>query len=444
MNQHFGMPTTAKTAFGALLCLCLAACSDTVSQQVPDIPAALTDQQVSSIWNAWPESLRSEIVSQVYSDRFNTSYRLCPDAAFKAEHSQPFDLSLSDTTLPSAANGDLGCALAGFGHWVVAGRRSGDERQLLSLVHEGKRLLLVEVETDGNRITAVSVVSHPAKRRTLVMRNRPPEAASIIPRWHKTTKIQMSESESLDFLRAMVGQGSFDLAGIGIEDSAVLAARIEQEPGCAQTGECPPIPPCGPARRDNVLLKAAMYPPDQKAEICKHLAAWRHDRHDMAAPDEKVVKRALVLAIQDETPELDASAADGSRVVAEHSKSGYRLISLSSIAPALMTIPRQHFVISDVENLMCKGNDRTQSCSADVSVQAYQRALNMPNSVQRDLIESMAREYRQPLQLRFERRYARWELVDHEETLADLRDWSEANVTKGFVDYFRERASSWR
>jgi hypothetical protein len=426
------------------LCLLTTACGDTAPASSREISASLSDDEVVAIRDGWPESLQDLLVKTVYSDRFTVYYRPCPVEGADADAVRPFSLSVAGLALPTQANGDLGCALAGFGHWVLAGRPTGDGRQLLSLVHEGRRLLQVEVETSGDQIQAVAAIINPAERRTLVLRERPGEAANIISRWHKTTTTPMSKSASLGFFRALLDDATFDLADIGIEDPAITAARIAGEPGCKETGGCAAVPPCGPARRDHALLKAAMYSPEDKSEICRHLAGWRHDRHDAPSPDQKIIKRALVLAIQDETPELDERTASGERIVAEYSKSGYRLIVFSELAPMLMTTPRQHFVVSDVERVRCRGDQAEQVCTAEVSVQTFQRALNMPSSVQRDIIESMAREYTMPMNLTFERRSARWELVDPAQALEDLNSWTDAHVTKGFTEYFRERAANWR
>lgn len=444
MTWAFSVTNVFPLVFVTTLSLLAFGCSDAEPEQSIDIPSTLSDDEVAAIRKGWPESLNDLLIQAVYSDRSNTYYRLCPDQGFNAESIEPFTLTVADIALPDAAQGDLGCALAGFGHWVVAGSRTGENRQLLSLIQEGQHLLQVEVETSGDRIEAVAAIINPAKRRTLVLRDRPDDAAAIISRWHKTSKTPMSRAASLDFFRALLGEGAFDLAGVGLEDPALLAARIAQEPGYKETGDCLDIPPCAAARRDNALLQAAMYDPQDKADICKRLADWRHDRHDVPAPDETIVRRALVLAIQDDAPEIDVRTASGESIVAEHSKSGYRFIVFSERAPALMTIPRQHFVISGVENVVCKGDEEKQACKADVSVQTYQRALNMPSSVQRDIIESMAREYKKQMALTFERRSARWELIESADTLEDLGNWADATVTKGFTQYFRERAANWR
>lgn len=241
---------------------------------------------------------------------------------------------------------------------------------------------------------------------------------------------------------SLVGRGTYDLTAIGVQsaqDKLAADAAVAAEPGCAQTRACA-VPACAPARRDNALLREALFSPDTKADICATLERWHTERHPAEAPTDDVARRAMILALQAAMPEQDVT--DGlSRVVVEHSRAGTRFIAFNEIAPALFTIPLQVQTIRDASVGRCTGDAQALSCDVTVTVEIFSRAAHMPDSVQKVLAEAMLgppRTYDTETTVIFTRRNARWDIADPQAALEAALDWSDALIAKGPVEYFIE------
>ncbi|SEA93435.1 hypothetical protein [Rubrimonas cliftonensis] len=446
----------ARLAYAAALAVCLARSAAAEAPRAVD--GLAPPEQAAAYMASWSDAVRTQVfMGAGRGARFVTPCaRGLTEAAARAAWGVPPDrpvaldplrLLAPGVDLAARHAGDFGCALIEAGFWPVHLTFSGEGRLALTLVQDGARELLVEFETadplDAAEITvdAVSLVAPQRGGRPIVLRPRPADAADHVGRREAETR-ELSAAESLGALAAMAGLGTFDLAAAGVATEASRAeatAAAAAEPGCAETGACV-VPPCGPARRDSAALREALYSPEDKAMICETLAAWRTERHPPGAPDARIVRRALVMALQDLTPEEDVSEGIG-RVVTEHSLSGTRFIVTNTLGVALMGLPLQAQTVRAVEVGRCRGDDARRTCEATAEVELFSRAVNMPESVQKALVEAMLgppRTYEARLSLDFVRRNARWELEAPRAVAGAALDWSEGLILKGPAAYFIE------
>jgi hypothetical protein len=411
---------------------------------------------------------RELLVAHVYSEQFNRFVRPCAadlqidevrasrglGKADLPSLQQRLRLISPGIPLPGDHAGDLSCMLAEAGVWILAVRDTGPGRVVLTMLAGPGNLLEVEVETPVSadseelKLTAVSLVKSPVKGTALLLRPRPADAADLTGRFTRVTEAYMSATDSMRVLAALAGRGDVDLRTVGVTNppqrEAERLARAA-EPGCAETGACE-VMHCGPMQRDNDVTRAALFTPADKAMICDALATWQTERHPPGGPDARTVRRALILALQADLPEAD-QAGPVSRVVVEHTLAGTRMLITSDLLPMLTTLPQVSQAVREVELEGCSGDPERQRCAVRAEVEVFSNARNMPAGPQKEMLEAAFGTLglvERSLSLDFERRNARWHLVDPGAVVAALTDRSAGVVRKGPIDYFVEGIEAMR
>lgn len=421
------------------LALGLGACSsDAQTLRIDD--GYLTAEQANAIRDSWPKETRQQLIDHVYSNRFNRQIRPCGEDPSLADLPAA-KLSGKGFKLPRRHRDDLSCALVEAGVYLLSERgRTGTDFVTLVSVVDGEQVLEIEVQRDEDGVVQQVYGLHAPDVGRLLLRPRPDHAPGI-GRFGKKVEREVSAAKSLDAVRALLGNADFDLSAVGF-GLAPDETDPKDEPGCAETGECPVLA-CAPAPADEPILRQALFSAKDKREIvCPTLERWQTERHRISPPSDAVVRRALVIAAISRAPESD-TRRDGTRVVTEHSTSGTRFVGFSELIPGLVTTPVLSSTVRDVEVTGCKGDERRQRCEAKVVLEVFSRAVNMPgNMPQTALVESLgfpSRTFEKTLALEFRRRNARWQLQDAEATADKLFDLQDARITKTVGDYLLEK-----
>ncbi|MEO0421568.1 MAG: hypothetical protein AAF184_04490 [Pseudomonadota bacterium] len=422
-----------------VLALGLGACSsDAQTLRVDD--GYLTPEQAKAIQDGWPKETRQQLIDHVYSNRFNRRIRPCGEDPALADVPAA-KLSGKGFKLPRRHGDDLSCALVEAGIYLLRERgRSGTDFVTLVGVADGEQVLEIEVQRDEDGVVQQVYGLHAPEIGRLLLRPRP-DGAPGIGRFGKKVEREVSAKQSLDALRALLGEAEFDLSPVGF-GLAPDETDPKDEPGCAETGKCPVLA-CGPAPSDQAILRQALFSAKDKQEIvCPTLARWQTERHRISSPSDAVVRRALVIAAISRAPESD-TRRDGTRIVTEHSNSGTRFVAFSELLPGVVTTPVLSHTVRKVQVIGCEGDKRRQRCSAKVALEVFSRAVNMPkNMPQTALIESLgfpSRSFEKTLTFEFDRRNARWELRDADRVADELFDLQDARITKTVSDYLLEK-----
>ncbi|MEM9385239.1 MAG: hypothetical protein AAGA68_09285 [Pseudomonadota bacterium] len=434
MNLHH-----LRSCLLGALALWLGACSsDAQTLRIDD--GYLTPEQAKTIRDSWPKETRQQLIDYVYSNRFNRQVRPCgEDPAL--ENVPAVKLSGKGFKLPRRHRDDLSCALVEAGIYLLGERgRSSTDFVTLVGVADGERVLEIEVQRDEGGVVQQVYGLHAPDIGRLLLRPRPDNAPGV-GRFGKKVEREVSASQSLDAVRALLGNASFDLSVVGF-GLAPDETDPKDEPGCAETGKCPLLA-CGPAPSDQAVLRQALFSAEDKREIvCPTLERWQTERHRISSPTDNVVRRALVIAAISRAPESD-TRRDGVRIVTEHSTSGTRFVGFSELLPGLVTTPVLSQTVRKVEVIGCEGDKRRQRCEAKVALEVFSRVVNMPrNMPQTALVESLgfpSRSFEKTMTLEFRRRNARWELQDAEKTADALFDLQDARITKTVSDYLVEK-----
>ncbi|MEO0974487.1 MAG: hypothetical protein AAFX85_15465, partial [Pseudomonadota bacterium] len=299
--------------------MCMSGCSSDAQSSLVD-DGYLTPEQAKIITDRWPRELTQQLIDYVYSNRFNRPIRPCGQAP---DSDTPAALLSGDGFhLHRRYGGDLSCALVDADIYLLRERGRPDAKLItLVAVADSERVLEIEVERDADgKVLQVYGLNAPDLGR-LLLRPRP-DSAPGIGRFEKTIEQPVSAAKSLDAIRALLGTASFDLSAVGF-GLAPDETDPKDEPGCAETGDCPLLA-CGPAPLDEPVLRRALFSAEDKREIvCPTLARWQTERHRISSPTDAVIRRALVLAVIARAPESDLRR-DGVRMVTEHSTSGTR------------------------------------------------------------------------------------------------------------------------
>jgi len=434
------MPKSPRISL--LLLLALAACKPTANVDAePKVHVEdgyIASDELARLAGQWTPELKEALRLNVYADRFNRFVKPCGDEP--GGDTTVLAIPGDGFGLARRHRDDLTCALAETGTVLISTRDVGGGLEKLIAVRNEQDLLVLEVRRDASGAIAEVVSVHAPDVGLLILRPRPADAEHYSQFARRQERI-VSTDRSLDAIRALLGQGEFDLSAVGIGPAPGETSPAD-ESGCAETGNCA-VAACAPARRDNSILRRELFSERDKNElICPTLARWQTERHLATPPDEALIKHALILAVQAIAPEADLS--DGlNRVVTEHSRAGTRTIAFSPLAPGLLTTPIIFQTVRDVADVACEGNKRRQRCRAKAQAERFSRVVNLPpGTPQGALLETIgfpSLTYTKDLDLTFERRNARWELEDPEAVGNALLDPAGARIDKGMAGHLLDK-----
>ncbi|MEL7460569.1 MAG: hypothetical protein AAFX45_07410 [Pseudomonadota bacterium] len=405
--------------------------SHSASAQVEVGRGPMTLAQAAELQAQQSDKTREILLSYIYPARYTFLWPCGdhPEGQFDA-----FDFSVKGLKPPRRNGRDLGCALTDAGVVPLGMRTYADITNLVFTTTDGL-VLAIEARMDGTEITEVVSVRG-FEEGIVVLRERKPEYPAFS--WaNKTEERPVSARESLKVFDALLGDEEMDLSIVGI-GPAPGETLPDDEPGCAETGRCQVLA-CGPSPQVAPHLAEVMIPTDTKMDlVCPNLESWQTRRHLATAPDEDLIRRALILATQAALPEDDIRDA-GMRVISVHTLSGTRMVAFAELAPGLMTTPVVAQEVEEVKNISCDGNARAQICDVTVVVEHVSRAANMPrNMPQTVLVETIGfptRTFEKDLRLPFKRENARWELQAADSVGIVLFDMKDARETKSPVEH---------
>ncbi|MEO0422695.1 MAG: hypothetical protein AAF184_10195 [Pseudomonadota bacterium] len=208
----------ASRCHGRLLAATLAASlllvSCTPGDRTPRIvDGYLTPTQADRIIEQWPDSVRDQLVRYVYSVELNRYLRACGEDPMRRLPAAR--LSGDGFRLPAHHGDDLSCALVEANVYLLAerGPRAAGFTTLVAVV-ASEHVVEIEVELSADGVVRQVYGLHaPALGHRLVLRPRPAEApiddALVIER-------RVTEQESLNAMRALLGRGAFDLSAVGV------------------------------------------------------------------------------------------------------------------------------------------------------------------------------------------------------------------------------------
>lgn len=415
----------------SLACLCLTALP---SHAVEARDGFIPDEAMAEVWQTLDPDRRQQLMMSVFGNPQATTLRPCAgDMAPVEGQPLPTALRAEGIELDPRHGGDVGCALAEQGFWLLTASPSGAGLQQLTFLAPPDRLLEVEIVGTPEAIAAVSAIRDGWTGDTLQLRPRPEDAAGIAGAMSRVEMRETPPDETIGALAALIGQGDFDLSFVGFGP----APDVGSEPGCAQTGACA-VQPCAPVPPENTLMETQLYNARDKAQICETLVRWRTERHDIDAPDARIARRALILALQEVFPEANARQGS-SRYVSEFSLSGTRMLIFDQIWPALLTVPRFSQTVREVEVTGCAAPaGDLRRCRLAVTMEMFSKAA-MPGGPQRALLEALvfpSRNYQVGIEADFRRENARWVLQGRPEVVDRMLDWGDGTVLRGPTGYF--------
>lgn len=293
-------------------------------------------------------------------------------------------------------SGNLACAIEAHGHRVVAVSQFELDQQVLLLLLHGRELAEVELSIlDGSRVEWLVAVTNVETGQTLVMPNFLGNFALLEGKakkhGHKIIAVEGSTRTAIRntarFLNALIARDSFPLSQIGLPDLGEGTAES------LATADTPIVPPKGfncriePPRTTMMAANRMFYNANDKREICNKLIRWRTESHPVSVPDKKLLRRLLILSLQDRYPEegqnLDVGKISLGGGYTEHTLSGARII-VGSLVGGI----RMHTAIRRVDVLGCgavvAGN---VTCRAKVETEYFVTSPSMPESTQKQFLE---------------------------------------------------------
>lgn len=220
--SHVRPPAMRCRRLSLPLLIALAACGGVACTPAPAPRVSggyLTPEQVDAIIDRWPDRVRRQLITYVYAEQANRYVRACgkdPRRALPAAR-----LSGEGFRLPARHGGDLSCALAEAGVYLLAERGQGAEVTTLVAVVAGAQVIEIEVERSAKGVVhQVYGLYAPATGQGLRLRPRPDRVVLALGD-DAVVEQPVSGAESLNAIRALLGRASFDLSAVGIEVASV-------------------------------------------------------------------------------------------------------------------------------------------------------------------------------------------------------------------------------